>query len=142
MADGAVWCQQFYAYHLPNAIRVLDFPHAAEHLSRAAQAAFGLGTAAETWSATQRARLLAGQADAVCQAITELPVTQAPDPSQAYQTMRQVASYLQDRLPQVAGMPAGERESLTAYLLPDPPTTARIREATGLAIGSPAFQWY
>lgn len=102
VADGAVWCQQFYAYHLPNAIRVLDFPHAAEHLSRAAQAAFGLGTAAETWSATQRARLLAGQADAVCQAITELPVTQAPDPSQAYQTMRQVASYLQDRLPQVA----------------------------------------
>lgn len=39
-------------------------------------------------------------------------------------------------------MPASEREALTAYLLPDPPTTARIREATGLAVGSPAFQWY
>lgn len=38
-------------------------------------------------------------------------------------------------------MPGEERAALAAYLLPNPPTTARIREAVGLAIGSPAFQW-
>ena len=102
VADGATWCQQFYAYHLPNAIRILDFPHAAEHLTRVAQAGFGPGEAADDWGRTQRAQLLAGKAEAVCQAVTELPVTQAPNPSEAYLVMRQVHRYLQDRLPQLA----------------------------------------
>jgi hypothetical protein len=102
VADGAVWCQQFYAYHLPAAIRILDFPHAAEHLSRAAQACFGPGQAADDWSRTQRAQLLAGQAAAVCQAVSELPVTQAPNPTEAYIVMRQVERYLRERRPQLA----------------------------------------
>lgn len=38
-------------------------------------------------------------------------------------------------------MPSDEQIRLTSYLLPNPPTTSRIREAFGLAIGSPAFQW-
>lgn len=102
VADGAAWCQQFYAYHLPNAIRILDFPHAVGHLARAAQACFGPGPATDDWLAMQRAHLLAGEAAAVCQAVTELPVTQAADPTEAYRVMRQVASYLQERLPQLA----------------------------------------
>jgi len=63
---------------------------------------------------TQRARLLAGEAEAVCQAVTELPVTQAADPAEAYRVMQQVARYLRERLPQlayadflVAGYPIG-----------------------------------
>jgi hypothetical protein len=114
VADGAIWCQQFYAYHLPNAIRILDFPHAAGHLSRAAQACFGPGEAADDWSRIQRAQLLAGQVEAVCQAVTELPVTQASNPSEAYTVMRQVVSYLRERVAQlayadfvVAGYPIG-----------------------------------
>jgi hypothetical protein len=114
VADGAAWCQQFYAYHLPDAIRILDFPHAAEHLSRAAHACFGLGADADDWGRIQRARLLAGEAEAVCQAVTELPVTQAADPAEAYRVMQQVARYLRERLPQlayadflVAGYPIG-----------------------------------
>lgn len=102
VADGAAWCQQFYAYHLPTAIRILDFPHAAEHLSRAARACFGPGPAADAWGRLQRARLLAGEAEAVCQAVTVLPVTQAADPAEAYRVMRQVAGYLTERLPQLA----------------------------------------
>lgn len=39
-------------------------------------------------------------------------------------------------------MPASEQTSLTSYLLPNPPSTTRIREAIGLAVGSPGFQWY
>lgn len=102
VADGAAWCQQFYAYHLPDAIRILDFPHAAEHLSRVAHACFGPGPEADEWGRLQRAQLLAGEAEAVCQAVSELPVTQAPQPVEAYQVMRQVERYLRERLPQVA----------------------------------------
>lgn len=102
VADGAAWCQQFYAYHLPDAIRILDFPHAAEHLSRAAHACFGPGPDADDWGRTQRAQLLGGAADAVCQALSELPVTQAANPVEAYQVMRQVERYLRERRSQVA----------------------------------------
>ena len=31
--DGADWLQAFVEIHRPDAIRILDFPHAAEHLS-------------------------------------------------------------------------------------------------------------
>jgi hypothetical protein len=102
VADGALWCQQFYAYHLPDAIRILDFPHAIEHLSRAAQACFGPGDDAATWLATQRTQLLAGAGEAVAQAVTALPVIRAPDLAEAAHVKRQVASYLQERLPQLA----------------------------------------
>lgn len=102
VADGAVWCQQFYAYHLPDAIRILDFPHAAEHLSRVAHACFGPGPEGQDWAKTQRDRLLAGDAEAVCQAVSELPATQAPNPAEASVVRRQVEGYLRERLPQLA----------------------------------------
>lgn len=31
--DGAEWQQGFVDYHCPNAVRILDFPHAGEHIS-------------------------------------------------------------------------------------------------------------
>ena len=33
VTDGAEWCQAFVGRYRPNAVRILDFPHAAEHLS-------------------------------------------------------------------------------------------------------------
>ena len=33
VTDGAEWCQAFVEAYRPEAVRVLDFPHAAEHLS-------------------------------------------------------------------------------------------------------------
>ncbi len=33
VADGADWIQDFVDLHRPDAVRILDFPHAAEHLS-------------------------------------------------------------------------------------------------------------
>ncbi len=32
--DGAIWEQGFIDYHCPNAVRILDFPHAAEHINQ------------------------------------------------------------------------------------------------------------
>ena len=61
VADGAVWCQGFVDLHRPDAVRILDFPHAVEHLGAVAQAAFGAGTAAASeWLGVQAHRLRHG----------------------------------------------------------------------------------
>jgi hypothetical protein len=38
VSDGALWVQNFFDLHRPDALRILDFPHAAEHLSLLLQA--------------------------------------------------------------------------------------------------------
>lgn len=38
VVDGAVWCQSFIDLHYPEAVRILDFAHAAEYLAAIAQA--------------------------------------------------------------------------------------------------------
>ena len=38
VVDGAVWCQSFVDLHYPEAVRILDFAHAAEYLATIAQA--------------------------------------------------------------------------------------------------------
>lgn len=42
--DGAEWLQGFVAYHRADARRILDFPHAAEYVSKIGQAAYGADT--------------------------------------------------------------------------------------------------
>lgn len=42
--DGAPWLQGFVDYHRPDALRILDWPHAAEHLTHVAEAVLGAGT--------------------------------------------------------------------------------------------------
>lgn len=37
VVDGAVWCQSFVELHYPEAVRILDFAHAAEYLTAIAQ---------------------------------------------------------------------------------------------------------
>jgi hypothetical protein len=37
VVDGAVWCQSFVDLHCPEALRILDFAHAAEYLTTIAQ---------------------------------------------------------------------------------------------------------
>ncbi len=49
VTDGAVWEQGFIDYHRPDAVRILDFAHAAEYMGRIGAAVWGEGT-----SATQR----------------------------------------------------------------------------------------
>jgi len=54
VADGAEWEQDFFDLHRPDAVRILDFPHAAERISQVGQAVWG-ETAPETapWLAAQ-----------------------------------------------------------------------------------------
>ncbi len=39
VVDGAVWCQSFVDLHYPDAVRILDFAHAAEYLTEIGQTA-------------------------------------------------------------------------------------------------------
>lgn len=39
--DGAIWEQGFTDYHCPQATRILDFPHAAEHITPIAEFLYG-----------------------------------------------------------------------------------------------------
>ena len=48
--DGAEWEQGFTDYHCPHAIRILDFPHAAEHVNGIGEALYGERTPeSRTW---------------------------------------------------------------------------------------------
>jgi hypothetical protein len=39
-------------------------------------------------------------------------------------------------------MPAADKAAIITYLRPDPPSLSRIRDAFGLALASPGFQWH
>lgn len=54
VVDGADWCQAFLDAHRPDAVRILDFPHAVQRLSAVAEAVWGAGETAQAWAATQR----------------------------------------------------------------------------------------
>ena len=48
--DGADWEQSFIDYHCPRAVRILDFAHAAEHISQIGEFLHGEHTlASQTW---------------------------------------------------------------------------------------------
>ena len=54
VVDGAEWCQTFIDLHAPQAVRILDFPHAASYVDAIGQSA---GASGELLSATERASL-------------------------------------------------------------------------------------
>jgi hypothetical protein len=102
VVDGAVWCQGFLDYHRPDAVRVLDFAHAVEHLSAAAQAVFGPGTAAASeWLGAQAHALRHGEPEAVLAALRALPAAQATDPAAATAARDGEVGYFAKRLDQL-----------------------------------------
>lgn len=115
VADGALWCQQVFDDHVPRAVRILDFPHAVEHLSSVAQAVYGRGTEATSeWLSTQRHTMRSGDPDAVLAAIAAVPVAAAPDPAEAAQVRDRELAYFTTRRAQIAyaefverGLPIG-----------------------------------
>lgn len=66
IVDGADWEQRFLDDQRPDAVRILDWGHAAEHLAQAGQALFGIGTAAvSAWLGTWLHELRHGEAEEV-----------------------------------------------------------------------------
>ena len=78
VVDGADWCQQCFDTQRPDAVRILDFSHAAGYLAQIAQAAFGPGTAAAAgWLETQRHHLKHDSSATVLDTIRTLQATVA-----------------------------------------------------------------
>lgn len=107
--DGAGWLQKFIDFHRPDAIRVLDFPHAVEYLTRASHEALGSETAATSlskeWLTLQAHTLKHDGPDPVLAALRTLPPGKYRD---------EALDYLLPRLPQLqyptfraAGYPIG-----------------------------------
>jgi hypothetical protein len=96
--DGAAWLQEVIDGHRPDAVRILDFPHAAQYLSQAAQAAFGAGSReAAVWLDEWLPKLKAQTPEEVLAAIRALP---APSP-EAAKTRTTVLTYLRKRQEQI-----------------------------------------
>lgn len=100
--DGSPWLQGFLDYHRPDAVRILDFPHAVEHLSHAGQATFGAGTAAgAAWLATQAHALKHEEPATVLTALHALPTAAARDPAAAEAARDATVGYLEARRAQI-----------------------------------------
>lgn len=102
--DGADWLQGFLDVHRPDAVRILDFPHAVEHLTVAAQGTYGLGTPETLAWVQQQAQTLKHEehgAAMVLRALAALPVYQANAPVVAAEARDAALTYLTKRLPQV-----------------------------------------
>lgn len=100
--DGAEWLQRFVDLHRPDAVRILDFAHAAEHLGTVAQAVFGPGTSgASEWLGTQLHTLKHGDPGQVLGALATLPLAGAADPVTAREVRDGTVQYLEKRRAQV-----------------------------------------
>ena len=78
VSDGAPWIQSFVDLHCPQAVRILDFAHAAGYLAQAATEAFGADSAPmREWFTAQRHELRQGEPEQVLAALTALPAGEA-----------------------------------------------------------------
>lgn len=97
--DGAEWIQGIVATYRPDAVRILDFPHAAGYLAQAAQATFGADSlAAARWLAQQTHALKHASPEGVLAALRALPVEQGADAADARAT---ALGYLEARRDQI-----------------------------------------
>lgn len=99
VADGASWNQSLVDHHRPDAVRILDFGHAAESVTEAGIGAWGEGAeAVEPWAKRQRARLRAGEADGVVVAMKRLRGrAEGRAGAEAGKRVTDAASYLEKR---------------------------------------------
>lgn len=97
VVDGAEWIQGFLDLHCPDAVRILDFPHAVEHLNQVGQAVFGAGTPETTaWLRAQRHTL---KHDGPADVLTALHTLGATHPDA--EAWREHVTYLEKRAPQM-----------------------------------------
>jgi hypothetical protein len=109
VVDGAEWCQGFLDDHRPDAVRILDFSHAAGYLAQIAQAAFGTGTReTATWLETQCHALKHAPPERVLATIRALLTTVQADPARAdparataTETITKALAYLEKRVDQL-----------------------------------------
>jgi hypothetical protein len=84
VTDGSEWLQKFADHHRADAVRILDLPHAGEHLAPVGQARFGEGSAeAQSWLKTQLHALKHDGPTAVVAEVARLVAAQPETPDLA-----------------------------------------------------------
>jgi hypothetical protein len=100
--DGAPWTQAIVDAYRRDAVRILDFPHAVEHLGTAAQATFGAGSAElSAWMDEQAHALKHQTLDPVLAALGALPTAAAAVPQAAEKARDATLAYLRARREEV-----------------------------------------
>ncbi len=98
VSDGASWIQELIDEQCPEAVRVLDFPHAVGYLNRATQAALGIGSReAAVWLDEWVPKLKKEQPEEVLAAIRNLPTPT----TEAVTAKRTAVRYLSSRVDQI-----------------------------------------
>lgn len=98
ITDGAEWIQGFLDFHCPGARRILDFPHAGEHVAVIGQGIYGEGTPENVaWFNDTLHRLKHEGGTAVLAELRPL-VTAQPEPSE----LGKALTYLEKREAQLA----------------------------------------
>lgn len=123
--DGADWEQQFVDDHRPDAVRILDWGHGAEHMGEIGRAVFGRETpATDTWRSHQLTELKTG------------------DPATVLADLRQLRADLAEGKHE--GVAADALKVVTTHLAYFEKRAEQIRyaafEAAGYPIGSGAVE--
>ena len=96
--DGAEWIQSFLDYHCPQAVRILDFPHAAERICQIGDVVLGEGTAATAaWRTEQLHQLKHDGAAALLPKLRTFAAAQLTVP-----VVSENLAYLEKRVAQMA----------------------------------------
>jgi hypothetical protein len=101
LGDGAEWIWNLAQEHFPQAVQIVDWFHAAEHLGVVAKAVFKEHAAQEAWLATMREFLWQGEVHEVMQTCAAL-AERGPGAEEA----RQAATYFRNH---------GQRMDYAAY---------------------------
>ena len=81
VTDGSEWLQKFADHHRADAVRILDFPHAGEHIAAVGQASWGEGSPeATSWLKAQLHELKHSGPDQVVAEVQRLVTGQPPAP--------------------------------------------------------------
>lgn len=106
--DGALWEQGFIDLHRADAVRILDFEHAAGYVVQAGQAMLGVGTAAVSeWIGVQLHELRHGEPEKVLDELREYlkkaPQVQGEEEtlSGSFEVVRKSLDYLEKRKEQI-----------------------------------------
>ena len=93
VVDGAEWEQGLIDYHCPQAVRILDFPHAGQRIGQVAEAVWGEGSAqTQQWTNERLHQLKHQGPDAI---LAELRDLRAQHPDQA--VLAENLGYLEKR---------------------------------------------
>lgn len=101
--DGAVWEQGFIDLHRADAVRILDFPHAAEHVVKAGQVVYGEATPAlQAWLSDLLHELKHGSPDRVLERLRELHQQAVNQALAQASVIQEQVDYLEKRRAQIA----------------------------------------